>query len=113
MKNATIKNASSIMMMVLAMTVILASMSFVAFAGNDIDLPMDEFEEETLMLGDVNADGSITGADALAIYLYVFDAEANPIDEKLADVNGDAAATGADALAIYLYIFDPQANPIG
>ena len=63
--------------------------------------------------GDVDDDGTVTNADALAYFRYIYDAEENPLpNPAVADVNGDGDITNADVLAIFRYIYDAEENPL-
>lgn len=61
-----------------------------------------EADEPTYTLGDVNNDGDINGADALAVINFFL--KGTELDvEAAADVNADGTINGADALAIINY----------
>ncbi len=63
--------------------------------------------------GDVNLDGSVTNADVLMIYRYIYDPNTYPVpDFEISDVNCDEKITNADVLEIYRYIYDPSKYPI-
>ena len=64
-------------------------------------------------LGDVNDDGSVTNADVLMIYRYIYNATLYPLDINVADVNKDGYVTNADVLKIYRYIYNPTLYPLG
>lgn len=70
-------------------------------------------EEAGGMPGDVNEDGSVTNADVLMIYRYIYNATLYPLDVNVADVNKDGYVTNADVLKIYRYIYNPTLYPIG
>ena len=57
-------------------------------------------EESGGMSGDVNEDGSVTNADVLMIYRYIYNATLYPLDINVADVNGDGVVDLKDALLI-------------
>ena len=61
---------------------------------------------------DIDGDGELTNADALALFLHIFDPVENPLDLEVADINHDGMISNEDALLIFLYLFDPIANPI-
>lgn len=63
--------------------------------------------------GDVDGDGAVTNADALAIFRYIFDPKMNPLDDTAAaDLDGDGKISNADALFVFRCIFDPELYPI-
>ena len=63
------------------------------------------------LLGDVNADGQVDLADALAVALYIIDSSITPPnngDINLGDVNADGQLTTADVLLIATYSANPS-----
>ena len=63
------------------------------------------------ILGDVNADGQVDLADALAVALYIIDpsiAPPNNGDISLGDVNADGQLTTADVLLLAAYSANPS-----
>lgn len=50
--------------------------------------------------GDVNGDGKVTVADAVAILSYILDEPPTTFSSEAADVNGDKAVTIADAIQV-------------
>lgn len=66
----------------------------------------------TVMLGDVNEDGTVTNADVLVIFRYIYNANVYPLDVAIGDVNRDGVVTNADVLVIYRYIYNPELYPI-
>ena len=63
------------------------------------------------ILGDVNADGQVDLADALAVALYIIDPSITPPnngDISLGDVNADGQLTTADVLLIAAYSANPS-----
>ena len=63
--------------------------------------------------GDVNGDGIVTNADALAYFRYIYSAEEYPLAvPEMADVSGDGAITNADVLLIFRYIYSAEDYPI-
>ena len=63
------------------------------------------------ILGDVNADGQVDLADALAVALYIIDSSITPPnngDISLGDVNADGQLTTADVLLIAAYSANPS-----
>ncbi len=60
------------------------------------------FEEEVVSItGDVNLDGQVNAADAVAVYNYVAYAEESGYLFENADVNVDGDVTAADAVVVY------------
>ena len=63
------------------------------------------------ILGDVNADGQVDLADALAVALYIIDPSITPPnngDINLGDVNSDGELTTADVLLLAAYSANPS-----
>ena len=63
------------------------------------------------ILGDVNADGQVDLADALAVALYIIDSSITPPnngDISLGDVNADGQLTTADVLLLAAYSANPS-----
>ena len=63
------------------------------------------------ILGDVNADGQVDLADALAVALYIIDSSITPPhngDVSLGDVNADGQLTIADVLLLAAYSANPS-----
>ena len=63
------------------------------------------------ILGDVNADGQVDLADALAVALYIIDPSITPLnngDISLGDVNADGELTTADVLLLAAYSANPS-----
>ena len=63
------------------------------------------------ILGDVNADGQVDLADALAVALYIIDPSITPPnngDINLGDVNADGQLTTADVLLLAAYSANPK-----
>ena len=63
------------------------------------------------ILGDVNDDGQVDLADALAVALYIIDPSITPPnngDISLGDVNADGELTTADVLLLAAYSADPS-----
>ena len=67
---------------------------------------------ELTVLGDINGDASVTNADVLMIYRYIYDSVKYPLNIMAADVDGDGNVTNADVLMIYRYIYDPVKYPL-
>lgn len=81
--------------------------------GREAALLLDgKIPEPEAAVGDVNGDESITNADVLAIYRYIYNSELYSIDADIADVNHDGYVTNADVLAIYRYIYNPTLYPL-
>ena len=62
-------------------------------------------------MGDVNADGQVDLADALAVALYIIDSSITPPNDgdiSLGDVNADGELTTADVLLLAAYFADPS-----
>ena len=67
---------------------------------------------EAPLCGDADGDNSVTNADALCLFRYIYDATAYPLDVAgAADVNGDGLITNADVLCVFRYIYDPVQYP--
>ena len=82
--------------------------------GREVVLILDgEIPEPERMLGDVDGDGSVTNADVLEIYRYIYNPALYPLDVETGDVDGDGAVTNSDVLEIYRYIYNPALYPIG
>ena len=63
------------------------------------------------ILGDVNADGQVDLADALAVALYIIDPSITPPNDgdiSLGDVNADGELTTADVLLLAAYSANPS-----
>lgn len=67
----------------------------------------------TKIAGDVDGDGSDTNADVLCLFLYIYNAEENPLPLfEMADVDGDGAITNGDVLCIFRYMYNAEENPL-
>lgn len=53
----------------------------------------------TILVGDVNGDGSVTSADVTALYNYLLNNDSSSIVNG--DQNGDGNITSADVTAVY------------
>lgn len=63
------------------------------------------FTRSSVVLGDVNGDGSVTGADTNLIFRYVSGTvELTEEQLKAADVNGDGLVTGADTNLVFRFV---------
>ena len=77
-----------------------------------VTIPKRE-KDPNVLLGDANADGTITNLDILEIYQYIYDSEVYVMnDEYAADVNCDGEITNADLLHIFRYIYSPEEYPL-
>ncbi|MGN0606664.1 MAG: dockerin type I domain-containing protein, partial [Oscillospiraceae bacterium] len=71
--------------------------------GNEIKYSLVKIEK--YLMGDIDLDGSITSADALAVLQNVVEIkEFTEVESIAADVDGDGSITSADALAILQYV---------
>lgn len=98
MKRLAHTSTASFVRSFLPMTGVLAAVSMGAWAG--VSAPVKNFPDdagitasETVVLGDVNKDGSITIADVTMLVNQVLGKETPTV---AADVNGDGAVTIAD-----------------
>ncbi|MGN0606655.1 MAG: dockerin type I domain-containing protein, partial [Oscillospiraceae bacterium] len=71
--------------------------------GNEVKYSL--VKSEKYLMGDIELDGSITSADALAVLQNVVEIkEFTAVESIAADVDGDGSITSADALAILQYV---------
>ena len=78
---------------------LMALVTFSAGAINTSDYVIDEGSTK----GDVNGDGSVSGADVTSLYNVLLD---NATVSGDADVNGDGIVNGADVTALYTILLD-------
>ncbi len=71
---------------------------------NNPPAAIDNVRITPLIMGDVNASGSVTPADAIMILYHYFGVEQTDFILEAANVNGDGGITPADAIeALYIY----------
>jgi DNA-directed RNA polymerase subunit RPC12/RpoP len=71
-----------------------------------------ELPKASRTAGDVDGDGKVTNADALAYFRYIYDSETYPLlVPEMADVTGDGKITNADVLAVFRYIYSAEEHP--
>ncbi len=75
--------------------------------GNDVNIPLnvkngkiDIFEG---LPGDINKDGKVTNADAIALFRYVAGWKIE-VDTGALDCNGDGSVNNSDAIALFRYL---------
>lgn len=63
--------------------------------------------------GDVDGDGLVTNADALAFFRYLHDAEQAPLAVgEMADIDGSRNLSNADVLYLFRHLHDPARYPL-
>ena len=68
---------------------------------------------EEPMAGDTDGDNTVTNADVLAIFRYLYNAGENPMAvPAAADVDGDGAVTNADVLLIFQHLYNATLYPL-
>ena len=80
--------------------------------ASDTETGTDTPDQPTKAVGDIDGDGIITSADALAILI---DSVASDVPAEIfavADVDGDGFITSADALAVLVYSVNPASSDV-
>ena len=70
------------------------------------------FVWQTMQIGDINRDGSVTSADVIQLVDYVFKSGPEPQPLALGDVNGVPPITSADIVYLVNYIFKGGPPPV-
>ena len=78
--------------------------------GAEKTAPLDQVARTA---GDVDGDGTVTNADVLCLFLYIYNAEENPLLlPDMADVDGDGVITNGDVLCLFRYMYNAEENPL-